>query len=151
MREIKFRAWDDGRMVRQTGALVILKRFFRVIREDSILMQFTGLHDKNGKEIYEGDIVNAVGSYSVLVNDFSQARKYVSPSISDNYKTVHGVFPFVVEWNNTMLCYDFKNEKAIINSFINGRQHEVIGNIHENPELLNKEQGDPVSDTTAAE
>ncbi|MDX1428508.1 MAG: YopX family protein, partial [Salegentibacter mishustinae] len=55
-RIIKFRAWDDGKMVYQTGALVDLRRFFRVIREDAILMQFTGEKDERGNDIYEGDI-----------------------------------------------------------------------------------------------
>lgn len=64
MREIKFRAWNkiDKEMgipftlddLYQAGLCQLKKKHEE---ENYILMQFTGLHDKNGKEIYEGDIV----------------------------------------------------------------------------------------------
>jgi hypothetical protein len=57
-REIKFRAWQDNKMiVSPINSNYGLARFFGFLYEDAPLMQFTGLHDKNGKEIYEGDIV----------------------------------------------------------------------------------------------
>lgn len=66
MREIKFRAWDkkekemfyefyirawDGKPIQMDW------KGHELNLDDLILMQFTGLHDKNGKEIYEGDII----------------------------------------------------------------------------------------------
>ncbi len=51
MREIKFRAWDK-RAKKMTGDV-----FFKPESEDVILMQCTEIKDRNGKEIYEGDIV----------------------------------------------------------------------------------------------
>ena len=61
MREIKFRAWDAAAkqmlhmpMIGTFG----LHRFFGFIPDDAPIMQFTGLFDKNGQEIYEGDIID---------------------------------------------------------------------------------------------
>lgn len=68
MREIKFRIWDkaneiiiqdDGHFYITADGDVIGVNDDLDISESVILMQYTGLHDKNGKEIYEGDIVTA--------------------------------------------------------------------------------------------
>lgn len=71
------------------------------VGEDLNLMQFTGLHDKNGKEIWEGDIVDDGVSRQTVRYDPHLAM-------------------FILD-NNDNLNPDL----------------EVIGNIHENPELLN--------------
>jgi len=65
MREIKFRAWDKNTktlirdvFVLTPGATIINGRG---LAHDCVLMQYTGLKDKNGVEIYEGDILQIVG------------------------------------------------------------------------------------------
>lgn len=61
MREIKFRAWNGDAMeyggfsVHASSGQIIAAPFITRVTKDAPLMQFTGLHDKNGKEIYEGD------------------------------------------------------------------------------------------------
>ena len=68
-REIKFRAWDKGKKEFVDDVLITANKHGFLYQNDNkcefsgedrdiILMQYTGLKDKNGKEIYEGDIVN---------------------------------------------------------------------------------------------
>ncbi len=52
MREIKFRAWDSDEKYMQP-----YKGFVHKVPNGYVLMQYTGLLDKSGKEIYEGDVV----------------------------------------------------------------------------------------------
>ena len=77
------------------------------------LMQSTGLKDKNGKKIFEGDIVDYKGREAVV--------KWHGSYASFIYRFVDGLQERVSEWDPLFLaCYNF----------------EVIGNIYENPELL---------------
>ena len=57
MREIKFRAWINGEMLSPSRTETEMAIRGWIQQESYILMQYTGLKDKNGREIYEGDIV----------------------------------------------------------------------------------------------
>jgi len=120
MREIKFRAWDTeiNKMVYPVTFSVIDNNL-RPLKLNTDgnssykffpLMQYTGLKDKNGKEIFEGDEINVDGYISQEGN-----RHYV-----EFYK---GAFGSNV-YSDFELLSKYKNI-------------EIIGNIYENPELIN--------------
>jgi len=81
-RIIKFRAWDGKKMskipfaITQDGILCSgngVAYLATSITDSFVLMQFTGLHDKNGREIYEGDVVRGTfgGNYIVEIGKIS--------------------------------------------------------------------------------
>lgn len=123
MREIKFRAWDvfykKFTYSHDCGSDAIdnrLASFFGIVegarasKRDVPVMQFTGLKDKNGEEIYEGDIIGEAGC------------------------------AYKVEFKDGIFCIGGATEPAIYWIWARSRKGivtEVIGNIYENPELLN--------------
>ena len=114
MREIKFRVFQDNEMIYQDAPGVYgTKHFLDKCYEDGILMQYTGLKDKNNIEIYDGDIVTV-------------------------YHTGEVGLTGTVEYDDDETAYmirtrDFESSEIVGTSF--SRHLEVIGNIHENPEL----------------
>ncbi|MFA5166577.1 MAG: YopX family protein [Candidatus Paceibacterota bacterium] len=113
MREIKFRAWvDNKRMVDFESICNLYTVYGLFISSDIIPMQYTGLKDSTGKEIYEGDIItsnyhNDIYDYGFELTSFVEFR--------------NGCF-----WLNVHKCeLHYYNEFSI-----------VVGNIYENPELL---------------
>ncbi len=130
MREIKFRAWDEieGKMwnpiIGRDGRLMAPNQLGGYVTYDDPqdpLMQYTGLKDKNGKEIYEGDVVEFT-SWNFEKMDPVRCVVFwdqdnVSWGVSRSTKHYHHE---TMGSRGTIWCY-FK---------------EVIGNIYENGDLL---------------
>ena len=121
MREIKFRAWHKEKKImgEVLGIDILHKEIFfsnedvdcyeHTDFKDIELMQYTGLKDKNNKEIYEGDIVTLHNSKYKVIFNTKEAR-------------------FVLRDD------EFESEIPFTNN--NNERMEIIGNIYENPELL---------------
>lgn len=134
MREIKFRAWDaEEKVMWQPLTLEQIiradwefetdpyeytlpwKDYMWSQHDKTVWMQYTGLKDKNSKEIYEGDIVA-----STLKENKGGVIEWCIPNAC-----------FVVrEDENTLIPIDIKGGTARM------KETEVIGNIYENPELM---------------
>ena len=119
MRDIKFRAWD-GKVMHENVVVYfgsgwvenesLDPKAIHIKSSTTHLMQFTGLQDKNGVDIYEGDVLSIRGWLGEVY-----------------YKNVNGRFD-VKELNEGP-------HGALAHKFSHG---EIIGNIHSNPELLEK-------------
>lgn len=115
-REIKFRAWDDAIihiMPQMAGPFMIKDSVLASYANiNAPLMQYTGLKDKNGVEIYEGDIV--------LLPDQGEYS-----------------FKAQVKWGDYEWYMDDVHFREVYNfADIDSTELEVIGNIYENSELL---------------
>lgn len=131
MREIKFRAWEKThkRMLDKVlasrykdGACSLVwfeNDWVNFDEHCGELMQYTGLKDKNGKEIYEGDIIkNIRKTYEVFWND--EKTGYYLKIIESDYVLNKGLHFPIWQWVINFVLFDV----------------EVIGNIYENPELI---------------
>ena len=158
MRDLEFRAWDiitqrhyavcgldfndDGKLseVYLSGIQIDESNPNANVRKpsDVIIEQSTGLKDKNGKEIYDGDILE-------FDNDFDDsARRYV-PYFDEKLAAfgfrIYGYQDYISESGSE----EFESEMSLIGEIENYEREEIIfytehisiiGNIHENPELL---------------
>lgn len=129
MRIIKFRGYNSQNKEWLYGSLLKCSDSYLINPEDSDRIavddlivdtesvgQFTGLHDKNGKEIYEGDIICSEKYKHIHVISYDDTLgSFVGKTPGDRYGTFTG--PINQRW-------------------INDYEKEVIGNIHDNPEMM---------------
>lgn len=126
-REIKFKAWDGKKMYDPNNDCCTFK--WNCDAKELILMQFTGLLDKNGKEIYEADIINLHQFVQVLGDRMgvSEGEQVLTGIISiDEY----GVY-----FDNSS---DDNLSAHLIHFNLHEESLEVIGNIYETTGLLIK-------------
>ncbi len=141
-RTIKFRAWDkklekwvDGSKegFNLFGECTLIGRIledhyythnvFENLYNDVEVVQYTGLKDKNGKEVYEGDVLEYVG--------------YKCPACWRDIDIIANLY-YEIKWNNEYAGfegYDNKTKDTICSDeWVTSMK--IIGNIYENPELL---------------
>ena len=118
-REIKFRIWERNKMIYIDDFYWFEENYYHEVETDGRpLMQYTGLRDKNDIKIYEGDILRPT---------------------NPNQETMN---PFTVEWKKNASTYPFEDDFDSYNFTSLGwaiemeYSFEIIGNIHENPELI---------------
>lgn len=114
----KFRVWDkvNNKWFSQ-DILDILP--LKVFLSSENIQQFTGLLDKNNKEIYEGDLL----AWSSWVKESSFAKKTIRKH-------------HIVEWSNKKGCWFIENDTWNLGIF---SDIEIIGNIFENSEFISNE------------
>ena len=123
MREIKFRAWEEDVEFMNYSVCITTtenKSYYEVSEGFGLIevnpehvMQFTGLKDENSAEIYEGDVIEWLDPFGVTVRS-----QVIYDETTASYKTYKG------ELSHISIRPNLK----------------VVGNIYENPELLEKEQ-----------
>jgi len=123
-REIKFRAWDkENQKMMKVSSLHLENKEISVKENGTFhlfrmqdLMQYTGVKDKNGKEIYEGDIIKYKFPYDRRLNHISPV-KFLETETSFGVKDRYGI--------------EIPLYRITTNNYF-----EVIGNIYENKKIL---------------
>lgn len=127
----KFRAWDGAKKemfkdtfaITESGQVVVVEQEFitsppdYVFVDHLVIMQSTGIKDKNGKEIFEGDIVDYKGRKAII--------KWHGSYASFIYRFVDEMQERVSEWDPLFLAY---------------HHFEIIGNIYENKDILEEKK-----------
>lgn len=136
MNNLKFRAWDKTKEIFTNYQIVddmlyFMDKFTGVWKRDDnqdrfVLMQSTGFKDKNGKEIFEGDIVNC--GYLFNGSPFDEL---------DEYEEEKGVVKFL----NCGFNIKFKNDTNLFIDIMESCEDiEIIGNIYENRRIKNRKR-----------
>lgn len=151
MKEIRFRQIKDGKThywgyVNEMGFVSPMQT---AEWYDVPSCEFTGLHDKNGKEIYETDIVGKEGVYHFIEREGWKPSKGNWKIIGEKTKNftgrgeekyISGYELYLVEWKDASCGFepfsDSEYNCGHCGGGMSSKDVEVIGNIYENPELI---------------
>jgi len=140
----KFRAWDSELMWYQGELYFVFgsNDYWEAYvygddvpiftKEDAKIMQYSGLQDKNNKDIYEGDIIslkNEEGHHILAICEYDIARRIIHENEVD-----------IPSFYFRVPAYDNKKTFPIVNNYQNKHDlelFEIVGNIHENIDLIN--------------
>lgn len=144
MHQIKFRAWDtkkqqmtgDDFAVTSLGAWLRPIHGYKIKLEDVIVkelwkreytnllivMQYTGLKDKNGKEVYEGDIIQVKANLKKWVVVWMNCGFWLE---------------LILEKGSYREKYSLSDHERMVSA--TNSTYEIIGNVYENPELQNSQ------------
>jgi uncharacterized phage protein (TIGR01671 family) len=123
MHQIKFRKWDSENKEMIDGDSLAFEEYLPISQQltQEGIMQFTGLKDRDGKEIYEGDIIE------------------MDCGCDSEYGCSHGSYRSFVRWNSESASFGLAESDGKYGEEFDASyedEYQIIGNIYENPELL---------------
>lgn len=127
MREIKFRVWDKDLKEWYKSTQLVIRPYSGSVTDGGIypnveLIQYTGLKDKNGREIYEGDVIEFYDFWDEISGGNMEGKTRV------------GAVEYIGTGFRVTCPGDYEEDLFVLK--INDDELEIIGNVYENPELL---------------
>jgi uncharacterized phage protein (TIGR01671 family) len=147
MREYRFRMWDTIEKLFMNGSRIIESRINDLNKNGRwIYQQWTGLKDKNDKEIFEGDVLKVPVDINQEVHGNYSIHEVIIKKgiiITSYLKSEKGqILPKGYTAGFLLDSYNFDNKTFLFNDNPSMDTNvEIIGNIYENPELLEDSDG----------